>query len=178
MKRMVAWESQLEQKACYHFEYSPAVVAFREQPETLCFPYQNRMCEYTPDFQLTLFDGEICYVEVKPLSKLFKPDILERLQLAHQFLAEKGYNFIMITDEELNYPTRIRNLSILRPYLRFEIPPTSRNKPSTGCLTQAIQPSKPWATLWTRKPRLLPCLPSYISGLTWKNHSPIQPYFF
>jgi TnsA endonuclease N terminal len=122
MKRMIAWESQLEQKACYHFEYSPAVVVFREQPETLCFPYQKGMCEYTPDFQLTLFDSEIWYVEVKPLSKLFKPDILERLQLAHQFLADKGYNFIVITDEELNYPTRIRNFSILRPYLRFEIP--------------------------------------------------------
>jgi hypothetical protein len=122
MKRMIAWESQLEQKACYHFEYSPAVVAFREQPETLCFQYQDRMCEYTPDFQLTFFNGEIWYVEVKPLAKLFKPDILERLQLAHQFLAEKGYNFIVITDEELNYSTRIRNLSILRPYLRFEIP--------------------------------------------------------
>jgi len=122
MKRMIAWESQLEQKACYHFEYSPAVVAFREQPETLCFSYQNRMCEYTPDFQITLCNGEIWYVEVKPLSKLFKPDIIERLQLAHQFLADKGYSFIVITDEELNYPTRIRNLSILRPYLRFEIP--------------------------------------------------------
>jgi TnsA endonuclease N terminal len=122
MNRMIAWESQLEQKACYHFEYSPAVVAFREQPETLCFPYHNRMCEYTPDFQLTLFYSEICYVEVKPISKLFKPDILERLQLAHQFLADKGYNFIVITDEELNYPTRIRNFSILRPYLRFDIP--------------------------------------------------------
>jgi hypothetical protein len=122
MRRMIAWESQLEQKACYHFEYSPVIVAFREQPVTLCFQYQNRMCEYTPDFQLTRFDGEIWYVEVKPLAKLSKPDIFERLQLAHQFLAEKGYNFIVITDEELNYPTRIRNLSILRPYLRFEIP--------------------------------------------------------
>jgi hypothetical protein len=49
MNRMIAWESQLEQKACYHFEYSPAVVAFREQPETLQFPYQNDMCRYTPD---------------------------------------------------------------------------------------------------------------------------------
>jgi TnsA endonuclease N terminal len=122
MKGMIAWESQLEQKACYHFEYSPVIVAYREQPETLCFQYKNAMCRYTPDFQLTRVDGEIWYVEIKPLAKLFKPEMLERLQLAHQFLAEKGYNFIVITDEELNYPSRIRNLKILRPYLRFEIP--------------------------------------------------------
>jgi hypothetical protein len=121
MKRMIAWESQLEQKACYHFEFSPAVIAFREQPETLYFPYQERMCRYTPDFELTLYNGEIIYVEIKPLSKLRSPEILERLQLADQFLAEKGYNFIVITDEELNFPNRIRNFSILRPYLRFEI---------------------------------------------------------
>ena len=123
MNRMIAWESQLEQKACYHFEFSPAVIAFREQPETLYFPYQERMCRYTPDFELTLYNGEIIYVEIKPLSKLRSPQILERLQLANQFLAEKGYNFIVITDEELNFPNRIRNFSILRPYLRFEIPP-------------------------------------------------------
>jgi len=119
---MIAWESQLEQKACYHFEYSPAVVAFREQPETLQFPYQDGMCRYTPDFQLTLYNGEIVYVEIKPLSKLRSPEMLKRLQLANQFLAEKGYSFIVITDEELNYPIRNRNFSILRPYLRFEIP--------------------------------------------------------
>jgi len=122
MNRMIAWESQLEQKACYHFEYSPAVVEFREQPVTIQFPYKNGLSRYTPDFQLTLYNGEIIYVEIKPLSKLCSPEILERLQLANQFLAEKGYKFIVITDEELNYPTRIRNLSILRPYLRLEIP--------------------------------------------------------
>jgi len=122
MNRMIAWESQLEQKACYHFEYSPAVISFREQPETLQFPCQDGMCRYTLDFQLTLHNGEIIFVEIKPLSKLRSPEILERLQLAHQFLAEKGYNFIVITDEELNFPTRLRNLKILRSYLRFEIP--------------------------------------------------------
>lgn len=35
MNCMIAWESQLEQKACYHFEFSPVVKAFREQPQTL-----------------------------------------------------------------------------------------------------------------------------------------------
>jgi len=122
MKRMIAWESQLEQKACYHFEFSPAVVSFREQPLTLSFPTQKGLSKYTPDFELTLHNGEICYVEVKPSSKLRSSQVMERLQLAHRFLAEKGYNFLVLTDEELNFPNRIRNFAILRPYLRFEIP--------------------------------------------------------
>lgn len=134
MKRMIAWESQLEQKACYHFEFSPAVVAYREQPQTLHLPYQDRMFRYTPDFELTFYNGEICYVEVKPLSKLHSPQVMERLQLAHQFLAEKGYNFIVLTDEELNFPNRIRNFAVLRPYLRFEIP------------VQILEQAKAWMT--------------------------------
>lgn len=122
MKRMVAWESQLEQRACFHFEFSPVVKAFREQPQTLHLSASKGMFRYTPDFELMLHNGEICYVEVKPLSKLFLPQVLERLQAAHLFLGDKGYHFIVLTDEELNFPTRIRNFSILRPYLRFEIP--------------------------------------------------------
>lgn len=122
MERMIAWESQNEQKACYHFEFSPVVKAFREQPQTFYLSAPNGMCRYTPDFELTFQSGEICYVEVKPLSKLFAPKILERLQAADRFLAEKGYRFIVLTEDELNFPNRIRNFSILRPYLRFEIP--------------------------------------------------------
>lgn len=122
MNRMIAWESQLERRACYHFEFSPAVVSFREQPITISFPVQKRLSKYTPDFELILYNGEICYVEVKPVSKLRSSQVTERLQLAHQFLAEKGYNFIVLTDEELDFPNRIRNFSILRAYLRFEIP--------------------------------------------------------
>lgn len=123
MKRMVAWESQLEQRACFHFEFSPVVNAFREQPQTLYLPASKGMFRYTPDFELTLNNGEICYAEIKPLSKLFTPKVLERLQVANQFLAEKGYHFIVLTEDELNFPNRIRNFSILRPYLRYEIPP-------------------------------------------------------
>ncbi|WFP49284.1 TnsA endonuclease N-terminal domain-containing protein [Methylomonas sp. EFPC3] len=122
MNRSIAWESQNEQKACYHFEFSPVVKAFREQPQTFYLPAPNGMCRYTPDFELTFQSGEICYVEVKPLSKLFTPKVLEPLQAANQFLAEKGYCFIVLTEDELNFPNRIRNFSILRPYLRFEIP--------------------------------------------------------
>lgn len=122
MKRMIAWESQLEQKACYHFEFSSRVISYREQPETLCLPDGERMYRYTPDFELVLPDGEIVFVEIKPLSKLFSKSIYERLQLASSFLKEKGYQFIVITDEELNHPVRNRNFSILRSYLNVHLP--------------------------------------------------------
>lgn len=121
MKRMIAWESQLEQKACYHFEFCSRVILYREQPETLYLPDGERMYRYTPDFELVLSDGQIAFVEIKPLSKLFAKSIYERLQLADNFLKEKGYQFIVITDEELNYSIRNRNFSILRSYLKIHL---------------------------------------------------------
>jgi len=123
MNRMIAWESQLEQKACANFEFSPVVKVFREQPQTFYLPTSKGMSRYTPDFELTLHNGEICYVEVKPLSKLFLPEILERLQAADQFLTAEGYYFIVLTEDELDFPNRFRNFKILRSYLRFDIPP-------------------------------------------------------
>ncbi len=121
MARMIAWESQLEQRACYHFEFSPAVKAYREQPKTFVIPSENGMFRYTPDFELTFQNGDISYVEVKPLSKVKKTKNMERLQSTDLFLKGKGYPFIILTEEELNFPIRIRNFSILRPYLRFQI---------------------------------------------------------
>jgi hypothetical protein len=140
INRSIAWESQNEQKACYHFEFSPVVKAYREQPQTFYLPAPKGMFRYTPDFELRLRNGEICYVEVKPLAKLFLPKVLERLKAAHRFLTDEGYHFIVLTDEELNFPNRIRNFSILRPYLRFQIPPHISEQ-ATAWVEQATHPT-------------------------------------
>ncbi len=136
MKRMIAWESQLEQKACYHFEFSSRVISYREQPETLYLPDGERMYRYTPDFELVLSDGEIVFVEIKPLSKLFSKSIYERLQLAGSFLKEKGYQFIVMTDEELNHPIRNRNFSIFRSYLKVHLPDRIINEANLWLLSE------------------------------------------
>ncbi|MGL4675908.1 MAG: hypothetical protein ACRCXK_13715 [Wohlfahrtiimonas sp.] len=68
MNRMVAWESQLERRACYLFEFSPCIKSFREQPIQLRIPHINKLCRYTPDFELIWHTGEISYVEIKPES--------------------------------------------------------------------------------------------------------------
>ncbi len=98
MNRMVAWESQLERRACYLFEFSRGIKSFREQPITFKVPFSDRVKRYTPDFELILGTGDIVYVEIKPENKLKDLDVLS------------FYNNISIQ------LIRERNLMILRGY--------------------------------------------------------------
>ncbi|AWM78883.1 hypothetical protein DKL61_00040 [Gammaproteobacteria bacterium ESL0073] len=116
MGRLIAWESQLERRACYLFEFCKAVEAFREQPIRLYIPFNEVIKRYTPDFELILQTGEIWYIEIKPANKLLDLSLLAFYQAASKELVNKGYTFVIITDQELNHPIRERNLVRLRHY--------------------------------------------------------------
>jgi TnsA endonuclease N terminal len=130
--RMIAWESQLEQKACYTFEFSSVVSSFREQPTTIFYEYLGSLKRYTPDFELTLSTGESVYVEIKPAEKLKNVELKNKLQAISNFWKRAGFAFIVITDEELNQPIFQSNLKLLRNYLRV------------SCHTELIQLSRHW----------------------------------
>jgi len=66
--RVVHCEGLLELDAAYLFEVNPLVATFREQPITITYPDEARVRRYTPDFELTLTNGLIVWVEIKPLS--------------------------------------------------------------------------------------------------------------
>lgn len=116
--RQVAWESQLEQKACHLFEFSTAISSYREQPRTIYFESQGVFRRYTPDFELTLNTGEVIYIEIKPLSKLKNLKLKTRLNDISNFWKLHGYRFVVLTDDELNLPSVHQNLKILRGYIR------------------------------------------------------------
>ena len=119
--RMVDWESQLERRACYLFEFSPAVLSFHEQPEPIRFWVNEKYSKYTPDFRLSLSNQETWFVEIKPYDHLQRPDLSERLFLASESYEEDGYKFIVITDEELIHPALESNLTLLKYYQSHEL---------------------------------------------------------
>lgn len=119
--KMVDWESQIERRACYRFEFSSAVIKFQEQPQPIRFFHGDLWAKYTPDFELTLCNGEIWYVEVKPINHLRRPALKQRLSLASDWYKSNGYQFIVITDEELIHPVLESNLDFLRHYLTYEL---------------------------------------------------------
>lgn len=120
--RMVDWESQLERRACYLFEFSGAVQSFYEQPEPIRFWYGDKYSKYTPDFKLHLNNGDTWYVEIKPYAHLQKPEIADRLSLASEYYSEEGFKFIVITDQELIHPARESNLTLLKYYQAHILP--------------------------------------------------------
>ena len=120
--QMVAWESQLEEKACYLFEFCPAIAAFRDQPIKIEFPFGAKICTYTPDFELMFTNGQICYIEIKPLEKLFHPEKNDRFRCIANAFAASAQPFLVLTEEDLPDKQRVRNLNILRSYLRHLLP--------------------------------------------------------
>lgn len=120
--RSIAWESQLEKKACYFFEFSPLVKAFYEQPITVNYSL-NRAS--TPDFKLEMINGQNIYVEIKPFNKLENPEILDKYCKISEFWSQEGFQYIIVTDRELNNHARYENLNFLRPHLRSQVCPKS-----------------------------------------------------
>jgi hypothetical protein len=118
--RMVDWESQLERRACYRFEFSPAVLSFKEQPEPIRFGMGDYLAKYTPDFELSLVNGETWFVEIKPADHLYRPEIAERLSLASECYKRNGDQFIVVTDLELIEPNLESNLAFLRHFQTHE----------------------------------------------------------
>ncbi|MCP4597951.1 TnsA endonuclease N-terminal domain-containing protein [Neptuniibacter sp.] len=117
----IAWESLLERSACYRFEFSPAVIAFYEQPDPIKFYFQGKLSRYTPDFRLHLNNGETWFVEVKPLKHLQRPDLFQKFLTISDEYRNQGYGFIVITDEELNHFDLESNLTHIHYYRLREL---------------------------------------------------------
>ncbi|MBK5143732.1 hypothetical protein I2494_08385 [Budviciaceae bacterium BWR-B9] len=123
MGRMIAWESQLERRACYLFEFSSAIQKYHEQPARFDIPYEGKIRRYTPDFELLFYSGEIWYVEIKPFTILFQPENFRFYSAVSGTLNNGGYPFIVITNNELLNPVKERNLTLLRTYQRVNLTP-------------------------------------------------------
>ena len=113
-------ESALEFDACFHFEYSPAIVAFEAQPLGFKYDFEGRTCPYTPDFLLTHSDGTQKYIEIKPVKELAKDEF--RLRFEQKQLASKqlGIELILVTDKQIRVFPVLDNLKLLHRYSGFQ----------------------------------------------------------
>lgn len=106
-------ESQIEAFLMMRLEVDPNVLRFREQPAKLKFAVSGKMQTYYPDIYAEQTDGLYVY-EVKPEDKLKENEA--RFAAAREYLAEHGYNFVVVTDKELKREPELPNYRLLFKY--------------------------------------------------------------
>lgn len=110
-QRMVAWESVLERDAIVLFELSPGVISYEEQPSIELYYQGSIPRKYYPDFALTLRNGSVVHVEIKPMKKLSNKLIRERFHLIASSYQQQSRQFWILTDEQIRKQPRLSNLT-------------------------------------------------------------------
>lgn len=114
--RMVAWESLLERDAILLLEFSPGVVAYREQPAEIHYAFGTTTRTYYPDFEVVLANGKRVHVEVKTVAKLSRPEIVAKFTAVAEHYLRIKLDLRFITDEDIRpepLQTNLRTLSYL-----------------------------------------------------------------
>jgi TnsA endonuclease N terminal len=122
-QRMVAWESLLERDAIVLFELSPGVVSYEEQPSVEIYYDDSSPRKYFPDFAVTLRNGSVAHVEVKPAKKLKGRATRDRFSLIATQYERQARQFWILTDDEIRVEPRLSNLKLLAYHCRETLSP-------------------------------------------------------
>jgi hypothetical protein len=127
MGRMLQWESPHELNAFRLLDADPAVVSFSEQPLVLTFELDEAEHEHLPDIRVAL-DGCVELWEVKTRAEALSPETVRRTALLARSLPALGYEYRVVTAEELRTQPRLGNALTLLRYGRQDIPVADRER--------------------------------------------------
>lgn len=116
--RMIEYEQLLELDALFLLEFSPQVLDIKEQPFKFHYGLSGRMRRYTPDFALTLPDGSVLVIEVKPSRSLAKYEVQTKMAAIEEAMGRQGYDFLIRSEVEIRREPRLGNLKQLFKYRR------------------------------------------------------------
>lgn len=108
--RMVQHEGMLELDAIYHFETSPLIARYTEQPLTVHYADGARLRRYTPDFELQLSSGDSILVEIKPKKYADGAATKHTLEKVQEHFDRLDQPFVVLTDQVLRKDPRRSNL--------------------------------------------------------------------
>lgn len=117
----VHWESQLERDAFILHEADPSVLAYREQAAKLSFPWEDRLTTHVPDLLVKTSTGLI-FREIKSEADAEDPFIRDRAQYLSKALPLYGYQYQLLTEQEIRRRPRLDNAELLVRYSRFPVP--------------------------------------------------------
>lgn len=108
-------ESHQELITCLGYDRDPTVKDYISQPETFTFLDANgKVKRYTPDFKVLRIDGSIEIHEVTIEARRQEESARRREAAAHQKCRERGWKYVVHTDETLPKDTERANLISLQ----------------------------------------------------------------
>lgn len=112
-QRLIHCESLLEKDAVTHFELSPLVLSYREQPRRIYYQDGNQTRFYTPDFELVLPDYSRTLIETKLSKELECADLQNKLACIKKTLSSSDEQLVVLTEQDLRQEPRLNNLNVL-----------------------------------------------------------------
>ena len=109
MERMMHWESPNERNAFSLLDGNPAVLGFHEQPLTIRYVLHGESHLHYPDV-LVRFEGAKQLWEIKPEREALKPEVADRTRLLYFSLPQFGFEYRMVTAEQLRQEPRLSNV--------------------------------------------------------------------
>ena len=127
MGRMIAFESLLERDFIYLLDYEADVEQFEEQPLTIEYLHDDQTLHYTPDFQV-VEAGNPVLIECKPTRFIDTADNQQKFAVARDWCAARGWEFRVVTDQQIRAGYRLSNVKRLTQYARQPLDPILREQ--------------------------------------------------
>ena len=119
-KRSVHWESPLERDFLFLLEIDRDVISYREQPLKIKYVLDGKEHLYTPDYLVERVNKKQL-IEVKPKEKVQKYELIFRT--VSSICERNGYEFVVVTEEQIRVQPRLNNIKFLWRYSRTQITP-------------------------------------------------------
>jgi len=116
MGKMVKVESSLEYDACFHFEYSPSITSFITQPCGVDYQLNGRTQTFYPDFLVEDKEFGKRFFEIKPSSKVRKPEFRAKFALRRDAALSQSIPLIVVTEKQICLNPILNNLKLLHRY--------------------------------------------------------------
>lgn len=115
--RLVQFESWAERSLILRLDRDGEVLDYQSQPERFSFSDdQGRPHSYTPDFKVWRRSGAIEIHEVTRSERQARPDIRQREQAARQICQDRGWCYVVHTEQTLPNGSELANLLALSGY--------------------------------------------------------------
>lgn len=119
---VIRCQSPIERDLCSILEMLPWVVRYEHQPFTAVAAFTDGSHhDYTPDFRV-LGAAVRLIIECKPASEVGKDAVRRQVTIGRAWAAEHGYQFLLVTEEQLRTGAFLANARLLRRYARQAVP--------------------------------------------------------